>query len=44
METIQKAIYFPVGLVKAIEKYQRENYINSFTQAVIQLVQKGLEK
>ena len=44
MKTIQKAIYFPTELVNAVEEYQRENYINSFTQAVIQLVQKGLEK
>ena len=44
MKTIQKAIYFPAELVNAVEEYQRENYINSFTQAIIQLVRKGLGK
>lgn len=44
MKTIQKAIYFPKDVVEKIKVYQKENYIVSFTAAVIDLVLKGLEK
>lgn len=39
---VSKLIRFPVEIVEEIKKYQEENYINSFNQAVIQLVRKGL--
>lgn len=41
---INKLIRFPADLHARIEKYEKDNYINSFTQAVIQLIIKGLEK
>ena len=41
---IQKAIFFPSELVERIEGFQKNNYIVSFTAAVILLVMKALEK
>ncbi|TWK08619.1 hypothetical protein CHCC20442_4332 [Bacillus licheniformis] len=41
---INKLIRFPKDLVKEIEKYQKNNYISSFTAAVIELLRKGLTK
>lgn len=41
---IQKAIFFPSELVERIEEFQKNNYIVSFTAAVILLVMKALEK
>lgn len=41
---IQKAIFFPNELVDRIEEFQKNNYIVSFTAAVILLVIKALEK
>lgn len=43
MKRIAKLIKFPADLVKEIEKYQKENYISSFSGAVYELVRKGLE-
>lgn len=40
---VNKLIWFPAELVKGIEKYQEENYIEHFTQAVITLIKKALE-
>ena len=42
-KTFVKTIKFDSELIKRIEKYQKDNYLNSFSQAVIVLVQKGLE-
>ena len=41
---IQKVIFFPDELVERIEEFQKNNYIVSFTAAVILLVVKALEK
>ena len=41
---IQKAIFFPSELVERIEEFQKNNYVVSFTAAVILLVSKALEK
>ena len=43
METIFKGIRMPKDVINRVEKYQKENYITSFTQAVIQLLIKALE-
>lgn len=43
-KTVLRAIRWDVGLVKRIEKYQKDNYLNSFSQAVVVLVQKGLNQ
>lgn len=44
MERVPKLIKFPKDLVEAIERYQKENYIGSFSGAVYELVRKGLSK
>lgn len=44
MERIPKLIKFSKGLVEEIEKYQKENFISSFSGAVYELIRKGLEK
>lgn len=44
MERVSKLIIFPKDLVESIEKYQKENYISSFAEAVYELIRKGLEK
>ena len=43
METIFKGIRMPNDVIDRVEKYQKENYISSFTQAVVQLLIKALE-
>lgn len=43
MKKISKLINFPIDLVEEIERYQKENYINSFTGAIIELIRKGLK-
>lgn len=40
---ISKLIKFPVELVREIEKYQKKNYITSFSGALYELVRIGLE-
>ncbi|MDG4658297.1 hypothetical protein P6P90_16695 [Ectobacillus antri] len=44
MERISKLIKFPAELVLEIEKYQKENYISSFSGAVYELIRKGLQR
>ena len=44
MKRVAKLIKFPKELVEAIEKYQLENYISSFSGAVYELIRKGLER
>lgn len=43
METILKGLRLPKDIIDRIEKYQQENYVPSFTQAVVQLLIKALE-
>lgn len=43
VETILKGLRLPKDIIDRIEKYQRDNYIQTFTQAVIQLLIKALE-
>lgn len=43
VETILKGLRLPKDIIERIEKYQRDNYIQTFTQAVIQLLIKALE-
>jgi len=44
MERVPKLIKFPKDLAEVIEKYQKENYISSFSGAVYELIRKGLER
>lgn len=43
MENIRKSLMIPVDIIERIERYQKDNYLGSFTTAVIQLILKGLE-
>lgn len=43
MSQVRKLIGFPSGLIDRIEKYREDNYIQHFTQAVVNLILKGLE-
>lgn len=42
MLKVAKLINFPKELFDAIELYQKETYISSFTGAVFELIRKGL--
>ena len=43
MKTIRKVTNLPVDLVKEVDKFMKENYITTFTGAVIELIRRGLE-
>ena len=43
MENIRKSLMIPTDIIEKIEKYQKDNYLGSFTTAVVQLIIKGLE-
>lgn len=43
MEKVFKGIRMPKVIIDRVEEYQAQEYISSFTQAVIQLIIKGLE-
>lgn len=43
MENIRKTLMLPKDILDRIEQYRKENYLGSFTNAVVQLVIKGLE-
>lgn len=42
MEKERKTVDLPVEMVREIEKFQKENYITTFTAAMIELVRRGL--
>jgi metal-responsive CopG/Arc/MetJ family transcriptional regulator len=44
MKRVSKLIKFPADLVAEIEKYQKENYITSFSGAVYELIRTGLKQ
>lgn len=44
MERVPKLIKFPKELVEEVEKYQKENFVSSFSGAVYELIRKGLKK
>ena len=41
---IRKTLRVPTDIIERIEKYQKDNYLGSFTNAVVQLIIKGLEE
>lgn len=43
MTKTRKTLELPTDLVKEIAKYQKENYITTFTSAIIELIRRGLE-
>ena len=43
MKTTRKVTNLPTDLVEEVEKFMKENYITTFTGAVIELIRRGLE-
>ena len=43
MKKIKKLIRFPKDIVKAIEAYQKQNGIATFTASVLELLRKALK-
>lgn len=43
MEKIQKLIRFPKNLVEAIETYQKQNGIATFTASTLELLRRALK-
>lgn len=44
MQIIKKSLNLPKQLIDDIEKFQRENYMTTFTAALIELIRRGLSK
>lgn len=44
MDLVRKVMNLPNDLIKEIESFRKENYINNFTAAVIELIRRGLSK
>jgi len=43
MKKVRKTLELPAELIKEITKFQKENYMTTFTGALIELVRRGLE-
>ena len=43
MKKEKKLISFPVDMIPLIKEFGRENFITTFTGAVVELVRRGLE-
>lgn len=43
MKKEKKLISFPVEMIKLIHEFGRENFINTFTGSVVELVRRGFE-
>lgn len=43
IETESKHIKLPVTMIKDIIQFQKDNYIQHFTQAVVELIRRALE-
>lgn len=43
MKKEKKLISFPAEMIGLIQEFGRENFINTFTSAVVELVRRGLE-
>lgn len=43
MKKEKKLISFPVDMIGLIQEFRRENFITTFTGAVVELVRRGLE-
>lgn len=44
MENVRKTLMLPKDILDRIERYRKDNYLGSFTNATIQLIIKGLER
>ena len=43
MKRVRKTLELPAELIEEITKFQKENYMTTFTGALIELVRRGLE-
>ena len=43
MKKVKKVISFPEEMVEQIKEFKEENFITTFTGAVIELIRRGLE-
>ena len=43
MKKVKKVISFPSEMVEQIKEFKEDNFITTFTGAVIELVRRGLE-
>ena len=43
MKKVKKVISFPEEMIGLIQEFGRENFINTFTGAVVELVRRGLK-
>ena len=43
MKTKRMTFLIPLDLLEEVEKFMKENYITTFTGAVIELIRRGLE-
>ena len=43
MKKVKKVISFPAEMVEQIKEFGEENFISSFTGAVVELIRRGLE-
>ena len=43
MEKVKKVISFPSEMVEQIKGFKEDNFITTFTGAVIELIRRGLE-
>lgn len=43
MKKEKKLISFPIDMITLIQEFGRENFINTFTGSVVELVRRGLE-
>lgn len=44
MQMIKKSLNLPKQLIDDVERFQRENYMTTFTAALIELIRRGLSK
>lgn len=43
MKTKRMTFLIPLDLLEEIKKFMKENYITTFTSAIIELIRRGLE-
>ena len=43
MKRVRKTLELPAELIEEITKFQKENYMTTFTSALIELIRRGLK-
>ena len=44
MKRVRKTLELPAELIEEITKFQKENYMTTFTSALIELIRRGLNE